>query len=219
MATQVKDVMGKVAIAARMDASFADLVDIMRRFKVGAVTVIDADRRPVGVVSEDDMLLRETDAGKRIFESRRKREEHRKAAGTTAGEIMTTPAITVTGATPVRDAARLMHRNRVKQLPVIDPATGRIIGSVHQGDLLRVFTRPAADIRNEIEETAERFGVDMAQLRVAVEGGVVTLRGWVPRRSQVRPFLHAVRGVDGVVEVEADLGSVVDDLLVPPPLL
>ena len=34
-----------------------DLVVTMRRFKVGAVTVIDADRRPVGVVSQDDLLL------------------------------------------------------------------------------------------------------------------------------------------------------------------
>ncbi|MFB9881690.1 CBS domain-containing protein, partial [Planobispora siamensis] len=47
---QVKDVMGKVAIAVRQDASFAELVATMQRFKVGAVAVIDADRRPVGVV-------------------------------------------------------------------------------------------------------------------------------------------------------------------------
>jgi CBS domain-containing protein len=126
VATQVKDVMGKVAIAALTDASFADLVETMRRFKVGAVTVIDADRRPVGVVSEDGLLLK---------------------------------------------------------------------------------------------EVADRLDIDMAGLKATVEVGVITLKGRVLRHSQVRPFLRAVRSIDGVVEVDAELAFTVADLLVPPPLL
>ncbi|ETK38000.1 CBS domain-containing protein [Microbispora sp. ATCC PTA-5024] len=219
MATQVKDVMGRVAIAVRMDASFADLVQTMRRFKVGAVTVIDADRRPVGVVSEDDILLKEIDTGPGMFDGPRRRDEHRKAAGATAGEIMTRPAITVTGGTGVRDAARLMHRNRVKQLPVIDPVTGRILGTVHQSDLLRVFDRPAGEIRADIEEIARRLDVDLTGLTTTVDAGVVAFKGFVRSRSQIRPFLHAVRRVEGVIEVDADLGFAVDDMLVAPPLL
>ncbi|WP_182880656.1 CBS domain-containing protein [Microbispora sp. H10949] len=220
MTAKVKDVMGRVAIAVRMDASFADLVATMRRFGVGAVTVIDADRRPVGVVSEDDMLLKEIDLGERVFSGPRRRVEQRKAAGANAGQIMTRPAITVTGGTPVRDAARLMHRNRVKQLPVIDAVSGRIVGTVHQGDLLRVFARPAAEIRAEIERVVDRMDLDFGDLDVNVSGGVVTIKGQVPRRSAVKPLLHAVRRVEGVVEVDADdLAFLVDDLLIAPPLL
>ncbi|MEV0830452.1 CBS domain-containing protein [Nonomuraea rubra] len=48
MPIEVKDVMGRVAIAVPADASFADIVAAMKRFAVGAVTVIDADRRPMG---------------------------------------------------------------------------------------------------------------------------------------------------------------------------
>ncbi|MBO4270135.1 CBS domain-containing protein [Microbispora triticiradicis] len=220
MTAKVKDVMGRVAIAVRMDASFADLVATMRRFGVGAVTVIDADRRPVGVVSEDDMLLKEIDLGEHVFSGPRRRVEQRKAAGANAGQIMTRPAITVTGGTPVRDAARLMHRNRVKQLPVIDAVSGRIVGTVHQGDLLRVFARPAAEIRAEIERVVDRMDLDLGDLDVTVSGGVVTIKGQVPRRSAVKPLLHAVRRVEGVVEVDADdLAFLVDDLLIAPPLL
>lgn len=219
MATKVKDVMGKVAIAVRMDASFADLVNTMQRFKVGAVTVIDADRRPVGVVSEDDVLLKEIDLSGGAFNGHRRREEQRKAGGTTAGEIMTRPAITVTAGTPVRDAARLMHRNRIKQLPVIDSMTGRIVGTVHQGDLLRVFTRPGDEIQAEIEEIAQELDVDMTEVTMTISGGVVTIRGRVGHRSKVRPFLHSLRYVEGVVEVDADLSFAVDDLLIAPPLL
>ncbi|WP_066370259.1 CBS domain-containing protein [Herbidospora mongoliensis] len=59
MPVEVKDVMGRVAIAVEMEAEFAEIVAAMQRFTVGAVAVVDADRRPVGVVSEDDLRLRE----------------------------------------------------------------------------------------------------------------------------------------------------------------
>ncbi|MFD0888194.1 CBS domain-containing protein, partial [Streptosporangium algeriense] len=62
MTVRVMDVMGLVAIAVRPEATFAELVATMRRFKVGAVAVIDAEGRPVGVVSEADLLLREIGA-------------------------------------------------------------------------------------------------------------------------------------------------------------
>ncbi|GLV50073.1 hypothetical protein TBS_06480 [Thermobispora bispora] len=218
MAATVRDVMGTVAIAVTMDATFTQLVETMRRYGVGAVTVVDADRRPIGVVSEDDLLLKEIEAGGRPF-GHLSRAERRKVTGTTAAELMTTPAITVTVGTPIRDAARLMHRNRIKQLPVIEPATGRIVGTVHQGDLLRVFARRAEEIKADVRQVAERIGIDPARLTMEVESGVLAVRGRVPRRSQVRPFVLAARRVDGVIEVDADLGFDVDDLLISPPMV
>ncbi|MEU4834597.1 CBS domain-containing protein [Streptosporangium sp. NPDC023615] len=236
MTIQVKDIMGRVAIAVERDASFADLVATMRRFKVGAVTVIDADRRPVGLVSEDDLLLRET-AGQRAdggpFERglpggllgglghrQERRHERRKAVGTVAGEIMTSPAITVTTATPAREAARLMHAHRIKQLPVIDAVTGRMAGTVHQRDLLKVFLRPEADLRHDVELSLRRLRLPDGQVAVSVEEGVVTLGGQVARRSQIAPLLEAVREIDGVVDVRGVPAFRSDDLArVPAPYL
>ncbi|MEU8149486.1 CBS domain-containing protein [Nonomuraea sp. NPDC048901] len=60
MSIQVKDVMGRVAIAVLEEASFAEIVAAMKRFAVGAVTVIDADRRPVGVVRQGRQAARLT---------------------------------------------------------------------------------------------------------------------------------------------------------------
>ncbi|MFD2352466.1 CBS domain-containing protein [Nonomuraea ferruginea] len=99
MTIHVRDVMGRVAIAVLEDASFSDIIGAMKRYAVGAVTVIDADRRPVGVVSEDDLLLKEIDPVRHsvsIFEGPRQRLEHQKAAGVRARQLMTSPAITVT---------------------------------------------------------------------------------------------------------------------------
>ena len=218
MAIQVKDVMGRVAIAVLEDASFREIIGAMQRYAVGTVTVIDADRRPVGVVSTEDLLLKEIDPVRHsvsIFESRRQRHDHDKAAGVSARQLMTSPAITVTPGAPVRDAARIMHDKHIKQLPVIDPVTGRIAGTLHQRDVLRVFTRPAADLETEIRAL---FPED-EELTVEVDGGVATLGGRVTWKSQAVALVERVRGVEGVVDVVSEIVHENEDLFAVPPLL
>ncbi|WP_066370262.1 CBS domain-containing protein [Herbidospora mongoliensis] len=73
---------------------------------------------------------------------------------------MTSPAIVVTPGTSVKSAARLMHEHRIKQLPVIDPVTGRVCGTVHQFDLLRVFVRPAADLEADVTAAIHAVAVN-----------------------------------------------------------
>ncbi|GHE47984.1 hypothetical protein GCM10017673_57200 [Streptosporangium violaceochromogenes] len=198
--------MGVVAIAVHPEATFAELVTTMRRFKVGAVAVIDGRGRPIGVVSEDDLLLKETavSAGGGVFEGRRQRREHEKAGGTTAREIMTSPAITVTRETPAREAARLMHDNRVKQLPVIDSASGRIAGTVHQADLLKVFGRPACDILADVAASIAALGLDPAAFTVSVDTGTVRVRGRLAGRSQAARLAEAGRRIEGVVDLKVE---------------
>ncbi|WP_449066423.1 CBS domain-containing protein [Planomonospora algeriensis] len=125
--TTVGEVMGVVAIAVRRGASFAELVETMRRFKVGAVTVIDSGRRPVGTVSREDILRKDVV---------RRDGPAGPGAGVTAGEVMAGPAVTVVPGSPVSDAVRLMGVHGVAQLPVVDPVTGGIVGTVHLDDLL-----------------------------------------------------------------------------------
>ncbi|MEU8268957.1 CBS domain-containing protein [Sphaerisporangium sp. NPDC049002] len=218
MIMNVGDVMGKVAIAVQLNTSFADLVETMRRFKVGAVAVLDPDRRPVGVVSAHDLLLKEIDAPRAgVFEGHRLRKEHAKAAGSTAAQVMTTPAITVTERTPVREAAQIMHDHRIRQLPVID-ATGKIVGTVHQSDLLKVFLRPSSDVRADVDDALWRASVDPDTLSVRVDHGLVSLRGTVPRRSQIARAVQGVQAIDGVIEVDDQMGYEADDLVTVPPL-
>jgi len=209
---EVKDVMGRVAIAVSPHATFAEILDAMRRYAVGSVTVIDADRRPVGVVSEDDLLLKETRP--------RRGDLRKKAAAVVAADLMTRPAITITASTPVRTAARLMLANKIKQLPVIDPVTGRIIGTLHQGDVLRVFARPAAELIADIQAAiGEQAGIDPAALVITVDRGVVSVGGKVERSSRIRRIADAIGEVDGVVDVVFDLTVAVDDrhdVVVPP---
>ncbi|MFI0420880.1 HPP family protein [Spongiactinospora sp. 9N601] len=58
---KVGEVMSGCAVAVRPDTSFGELIATIRRFDAGALTVVDEARRPVGVVSEHDLLSHETD--------------------------------------------------------------------------------------------------------------------------------------------------------------
>ncbi|MFC7387863.1 CBS domain-containing protein [Sphaerisporangium rhizosphaerae] len=223
MVVNVGDVMGRVAIAVRPDTCFADLVETMRRFKVGAVAVVDSGRRPVGVVSADDLLLREIGAERveAVIEGRGPGRGNTKVAGDkggTAAQVMSSPAITVTEVTPVREAARLMHEHRIRQLPVVDRVTGKIVGTVHQADLLKIFVRPPAEVLDDVEEAVRGAGVEPRTLSILVEHGLVALTGTVPRRSQIPLVVESVHAVDGVIEVDDRLGFATDDLITVPPL-
>jgi CBS-domain-containing membrane protein len=196
MAMEVRHLMGRVAIAVAQDAGFAEIVAAMQRFKVGAVTVIDQDRRPVGVVSEDDLLLKETGPPRHGLGSLTpaRRADQRKAAGVTAIQLMTSPAIVVTPGTSVKAAARMMHENRFKQLPIVDPVTGRVCGTLHQSDLLRVFERPVGELREEITSVIRgAVGLDPAALTVDISGGVVTIGGGLRLRRSAGSCGRCVR--------------------------
>ncbi|ACZ87659.1 CBS domain-containing protein [Streptosporangium roseum] len=220
MVTQVKDVMGVVAIAVHRQATCTELMATMRRFKVNAVAVIDTDGRPVGMVSEDDLLSKETGTsyGEPLFEGRRRRQEPEATAGLTAQEIMTSPALTVSAETPIREAARLMRDHRIKQLPVIDPTSGKITGTVHQVDLLKVFSRWAPDILADVAAAIARLHLDTRTLAITVDDGVVRVGGRLARRSQIAQLTEAGRRIKGVVDLQVDATYGHDDQTETPSL-
>lgn len=201
MASTVADVMTRNVVAVRKDARFKDIVQVMRARRFSAFPVLDADDRVVGVVSEDDLLVREgfagLGAGPRFL---LRRADRVKAAGLTAAELMTTPAVTIQPDAGVAQAARTMHTKHVKRLPVVT-ADGRLVGVVSRVDLLGTYDRPDADIRSEIikQVIESEFGLDSRALTVTVELGVVTLSGPVGSEPVAVSLLDAVRRVDGVV--------------------
>jgi CBS-domain-containing membrane protein len=108
-----------------------------------------------------------------------------------------------------------MHDKHIKQLPVIDPVTGRIVGTVHRRDVLRVFTRPAAELEAEIRALLP----DPDALTIEIDGGVVTIGGRVTSSSRALALVETVRGVEGVVDVVSEIAYDRQDLMIVPPLM
>ena len=226
MGRRVRDVMTREVVTVDEQASFKEIAAAMADRRVSALPVLDASGRVAGIVSEADLLLKEefpgAPGGGRLFQSRRQRIERAKAAGGTAAELLTTPAVTVGPDASVTEAARLLHRHGIKRLPVVDPA-GPLLGVVSRADLLKVFLRADVDIAQEIrrEVLLRAMWVDPGSVTVQVRDGVVTLTGQLDRRSLIPIAVSLVHGIDGVVDVVDRLTFELDDspIMVPSDLL
>jgi CBS domain-containing protein len=215
--TLVGEVMTTPVITAEETMPFRHLVALLYASGIGAVPVTDPVGRVLGVVSNADLIAKAAGlpadpAGPGLPFPRRRR-ERRMALARTAGELMTAPAVTVTPATAIGQAARIMSRHRVGRLPVRDPLTGRLAGIVTRSDLLRVYLRPCADIRAEIEAAvlSRAPAADRRRLAVVVSDGVVTISGRVELRSTALRLVTAARQAEGVIQVDDHLGYDIDD--------
>jgi len=214
--TLVQEVMTTQVVTATEAMSFRDLAALLYAGDIGAVPVVAPTGQVLGVVSRPDLIPKAAGlaapAGLCPWFGPRRR-ERRRALARTAGELMTTPAVTVAPQATVERAARLMRRRRVGRLPVTFPLTGRLADIVTRSDLLRVYRRPGEDIRAEIEAEVltQVRGVDARRLAVSVRDGVVSISGRVEARSAVARLVRAVLAVEGVVGVDERVGFDLDD--------
>lgn len=182
---------------------------MLREFRVSGFPVLDDKGKVIGVVSAADLLAKEALAGgprriRRVVTGRRGGRELRKAAGITAGDLMTSPAVTVTEDDTISHAARLMYRRGLKRLPVVG-AGGRAAGVISRTDVLAVFDRPDAEIRSEvIGQVIPRLS-EPSWYSVMVKSGIVTMEGTPETIAIGREVLRQVRHVDGVVAVHDHL--------------
>ncbi len=64
----------------------------------------------------------------------------------TVRDWMSQPPICISDSTTLPEARRLMHRYRVRRLPVLD-SDGRLVGIVTEGDINRISDSQAHDMR------------------------------------------------------------------------
>lgn len=196
-------------ISVPVDAGYKHIAQLLGEHGISAVPVVDADGHVIGVVSEDDLLAKEShlegpveDSHGFAFTSHAERQAQRKAPATTAYELMTKPPVTIGGHSDVAQAARMMAERHVKRLIVTD-AFGRLQGVISRRDVLKVFVRSDEDLRREIVEDVVRdmFWIDPAAITITVEDGVVHLRGHLENWGQAELMCGMVRRTDGVVAV------------------
>ncbi len=202
--TTVKGVMTSSVVAVREDADFKEMVTVLRSRRISAFPVIDASGRVIGVVSEADFLLKEATPPlpQGAIRLAWRLKDRSKAAGVTAAEIMTKPALTIHEDAPVQEAARLMQSRKVKRLPVVD-AEGRLRGIVSRADLLSVYERPDHEIWDEVVKgvISGEYGLDPELFVVTVRSGIVTVTGSMGRRADALSLLGTIRYLEGVIGV------------------
>jgi len=212
---EVREVMTTDPVTVTPATPLKYLADILIEQKVSAVPVLSPRGQVVGVVAEADLLRKEElrrdpDGWHAAHLSYRERRDL--VTAETAGEIMSAPPVTVRPGATVAQAARLMERHEVACLPVVDE-TGKLVGVLGPRNLLRVFLRPDDEIRAEIvnDVLAGYLATNPALVQVEVTNGVVGLSGELERKSMLALIWPAVRAVEGVIDVQGELGYACDD--------
>ncbi|MFG2826824.1 CBS domain-containing protein [Streptomyces sp. NPDC048434] len=192
----IADLMTPHAVVVQRGTPFKEIARLLDDYDITAVPVLDENERPVGVVSEADLLRRQI----------------AKLGATTAEAIMTSPAVVARPGWSVVEAAKTMEKQKVKRLPVVDDS-GRLIGVISRSDLVRLFLRRDRAIQEEVlEEVLTRtLGVSPSAVTVDVADGTVTLTGTLDHKILVRIAVRLCESVDGVVEVVDRLTSPRDD--------
>jgi CBS domain-containing protein len=103
-------------------ALVAEAVAVMSEKNYGAAVIVDADRRPLGIVTERDFMRRLLNKGLNPNE-------------TTLAQIMTVDLKMARADDNLLDWLRLMSNERFRHLPVVDDQ-GVIISMMSQGDFV-----------------------------------------------------------------------------------
>ena len=108
-------------IQASVDDTVAQVVALLAERRIGCVPVVQ-DGRVVGIFSERDVIYGVARVGAALLDK-------------PVGEVMTSPAVTITPDTPIISALSLMTRRRMRHLPIVEG--DHMVGFVSIGDLVK----------------------------------------------------------------------------------
>lgn len=112
---------GSGVVTVRAEQTIREAVALLRKHNIGAVVVVDASRKPVGILSERDVV--------------RSAAEDEALFGKPVELFMTTDVVTGLPHDDVRCVARTMTKKRFRHLPIVDG--GELIGIVSIGDIVK----------------------------------------------------------------------------------
>ncbi len=141
-AVTAAEIMTTDVVAVKPDTPVAEVAAAMGRRGVSGVPVVDAEHKVVGVISEKDFLSRMGVSEPRNFMSlvadclMTKGCVALPIKVALAGDLMSSPAVTVAPDTPVKDIAILLTQKSINRVAVTDPA-GRLLGLVSRGDIVK----------------------------------------------------------------------------------
>jgi CBS domain-containing protein len=211
---RVGDVMATSVVTVDRATPYKEIAQLLAEHKISGMPVLKMGREVAGVVTEADLLAAEEATARRLQSARRRTllPHARQHPALTAGELMTSPAITVGPHVTVHAAGRLMSTRHVRLLPVVDEHA-RLIGVVSRRDLLAVFLRPDADIAADVRTVLDEILLaEPGQADVAVRDGIVTLTGALdPNTGEhgdlIPVAIRLMWDVDGVVDIIDKLGE------------
>ena len=109
----------------------------MNARNVGTLVVIDADRKPIGILTDRDLAMKILAHGKNPFQ-------------TTVGDVMTSCPQTIDEETSIEDAIGVMRTGPFRRLPVVDDDR-QLVGLLSLDDVLSLLAEEFSQIGRMVE--------------------------------------------------------------------
>jgi len=147
---RIGDIMTTNVVRVHPDTPVQQVARLMSENGISGLPVVDDKDHVLGVVTELDMIVRNTrfkvpnfimilDSIIYFETPKRLRERLEHMLGVTAGEIMSKPAVTITPDATIEDLAELMVNRRHNPIPIVQD--GRLVGIISRSDIIRLMAQ------------------------------------------------------------------------------
>lgn len=122
MVVKIRDIMVSPVITVRKTAKVSEAASAMCAHNIGSLVVVDREEKPIGIVTERDMLRKVVVTCKN-------------PKAVEVSQIMSSPLVTGDPNKDLEYSAKLMIKKEIKRLPIIK--AGKLVGIVTFTDLIR----------------------------------------------------------------------------------
>ena len=142
-----KEVMKTEVVTLREDTHVKEIARLMLEHDISGLPVVDGQGKVLGVVSELDLMRKQIKPnepsiwtmlwGMDADREKKQRDAIRKYMGKTAGEIMTSPALTVDVSDSLEKVGNMMSNKQVKRVFVTDG--GKLAGVISRSAFTKLL--------------------------------------------------------------------------------
>ena len=125
LSKNVTEYMDKDVLILDMDTQTREAATMLRHYERDDIIVVDREKLPVGIVTDEDILSKVSDAT--VY-----------AEATTLKQIMSKPLITISDKSTLQDALYKMRDNNVRKLPIVSKKN-HVVGIIFQSSIANVI--------------------------------------------------------------------------------
>jgi len=160
----VMDAMAKKVLTASPNTTVAKAAKMMAERGVGSIIIVKG-KKPVGILTERDLLMKVVSVD--LIPSR-----------VHVGKIMSTPIISIAPNTDIIEAARMMAKNNVRRLPVVEH--GKLVGIVTASDITAISPQLTDVVAHQEVPAKEEIEESVCEVCGEVTTGLYEVNGmWV----------------------------------------
>lgn len=155
---KVKDVMTPEPKTVQVSTPIKEIIQLLSYSNFYGIPVVDEDQRPVGIITELDLIERAglplrvgllSEADWAYIDPALESIAHRQAQ-----EMMTRPVITIGAEDLLTNAVNRMLEKGLKRLPVVD-LSGKLVGMLSRWDIFRTITEVSPDWQSMAQQNVE----------------------------------------------------------------